>query len=65
MVKQAPLDIILTESDGPYEYRGLRLEPELIPELMREIAVIKGVGFEEVVTAVYNNYLNLVGRISR
>jgi len=65
VVKQAPLDIILTESDGPYEYRGLRLEPELIPELMREIAVIKGVGFEEVVTAVYNNYLNLVGRISR
>jgi len=65
VVKQAPLDIILTESDGPYEYRGLRLEPELIPELMCEIAVIKGVGFEEVVTAVYNNYLNLVGRISR
>ncbi len=65
VVKQAPLDIILTESDGPYEYRGLRLEPELIPELVREIAVIKGMGFEEVVTTVYNNYLNLVGRISR
>jgi len=62
VVKQAPLDIMLTESDGPYEYRGLRLEPELIPELIREIAVIKGVEIEEVMTAVYNNYLKLVGR---
>lgn len=63
IVKHAPLDIMLTESDGPYEYRGLRLEPDLIPVLIDEIAVTKKVSSEEVLTAVYNNYLNLLNRV--
>lgn len=63
VVKQAPLDIVLTESDGPYEYRGLKLEPDLIPILIGEIAAIKKVSPEEVLTAVYNNFLNLLNRV--
>lgn len=62
VVRQAPLDIMLTESDGPYEYRGLKLEPELIPSLLNEIATIKNVSPEEVLEAIYNNYLNLLGK---
>lgn len=65
VVKQAPLDIMLTESDGPYEYRGLRLEPDLIPTLISEIATVKKVSPEEVLTAVYNNFLNLLNRVSK
>lgn len=65
VVKQAPLDIMLTESDGPYEYRGLRLEPELIPTLISEIATVKKVSPEEVLAAVYNNFLNLLSRVSK
>lgn len=63
VVKQAPLDIMLTESDGPYEYRGLRLEPDLIPALINEIAIIKKLSSEDVLEAVYNNYLSLLNRM--
>lgn len=63
VVKRAPIDIMLTESDGPYEYRGLRLEPDLIPSLVNEIAAIKNVSPEEVLEAIYNNYLSLLGRV--
>ncbi|MEM2005540.1 MAG: TatD family hydrolase [Zestosphaera sp.] len=63
VVRQTPLDTILTESDGPYEYRGLRLGPDLIQILVKEIAVIKGLRPEEVVDEVYNNYLELIRRV--
>lgn len=63
VVKQAPLDMILTESDGPYEYRGLKLAPDLIQRLVDEIALIKGLRPEEVVQEVYNNYLELIRRV--
>lgn len=64
IVLNASLDIILTESDSPYEYRGVKLTPEKIADAVNEIASIKGVGLEEVVNAVLSNYhkiLNVVG----
>ncbi|MEM1601041.1 MAG: TatD family hydrolase [Sulfolobales archaeon] len=64
VVLNAPLDMILTESDSPYEYRGMKLVPERVVDAVNEIASIKGVGLEEVINAVLNNYyriLNIVG----
>ncbi len=56
VVRYAPLDILLTESDGPYQYRGLNLSPELIPEAIKVAAEVKGVSPEEVAEAVAANF---------
>ncbi len=64
VVRYAPLDIILTESDGPYEYRGLRLEPKLIPNVVKEIASIKGVEEDAVREAVASNAERILKTIS-
>ncbi len=63
VVRQAPLELLLTESDGPYEYRGLRLGPDLIPSLVSEVATIKGVKPGDVLQEVYNNYTELLRRV--
>jgi TatD DNase family protein len=42
IVRQAPLEIMLTESDAPYEYRGIKMSPLLVPEVVEKIAEIKG-----------------------
>ncbi len=55
IVEYAPIEIILTESDGPYNYRGLELEPTLIPELINEIAKIKNMNVNDVIEVVRNN----------
>jgi len=54
-----PLRFMLTESDGPYEYRGIRLTPLMIRELVPEIAKIKGVDAATVEDSVYFNYTKL------
>jgi len=43
IVEVAPLDWIVTESDGPYNYKGLRLNPLMIPDTLNLIAGIKRV----------------------
>lgn len=47
VVKNAPIDMILTETDAPYvtpaPYRGKRNEPMYIPHIVKKIAEIKGV----------------------
>jgi len=63
VVSKAPLEIILTESDGPYSYRGLRLEPKLIPEAIYEISRIKGYELEHVYKAIYENFTRLRGKL--
>ena len=44
---EAPLDSIVFESDGPYEYRGLRLSPLMVRETVRIVAEARGLGFDE------------------
>jgi len=43
VVKHAPLDMLVFESDSPYNYRGLRLSPLMVRESVRIVAGIKGV----------------------
>ncbi|MCE4601191.1 MAG: TatD family hydrolase [Desulfurococcales archaeon] len=40
---QAPLEAMVFESDGPYNYRGLRLTPRMIPGSIKLVAELKGV----------------------
>jgi TatD DNase family protein len=51
VVKNTPLDMILTETDAPYvtpvPYRGKRNEPMYIPEIVAKIANIKGIEVEQ------------------
>lgn len=62
VVKAAPLSMLLTESDGPYKYRGMELGPELIPETIRIIAELKSVNPDVVYEAIRSNAENLLTR---
>ena len=59
VVKAAPLEIMITESDGPYNYRGLRLGPHMIPEVIEFIAGAKGIDEEEVRRVIHRNFTSL------
>lgn len=56
---RTPLNMLLTESDGPYDYRGLHLNPLMIRGLVKQIAALKNASEEEVEEAVYTNFSNL------
>lgn len=50
-IKMIPLDRLLTETDSPYvspePYRGARNEPAYVVEVVKKLAEIKGVPYEE------------------
>jgi len=52
VVKNIPLEKIMVETDAPYlapvPYRGKRAEPWMVKEIIKKIAEIKGMSFEEV-----------------
>ena len=56
---QLPLDRILIETDCPYmapaPFRGKRNEPMLVEHTARKIAEIRGISYEELVEATYEN----------
>ncbi len=60
IARVAPLEVILTESDGPYNYRGMKLGPNLIPGTVRLIAELKGLSTEEVEEAITSNFNRLL-----
>jgi len=59
VVKAAPLDLILGETDSPYAtpvpFRGERNEPIRVKEVYKKIAEIKGLDEEEVRAALTKN----------
>lgn len=59
IAREVSLDALLTESDGPYEYRGLSLSPSLIPEALQIIAQIKGLAVDELERAIYRNFTRI------
>lgn len=59
--EKADLSIVLTESDGGYEYRGVFLKPDMIPETLQYLAKIKGVEVEELKAKVRENFLKAFG----
>jgi TatD DNase family protein len=59
VIEEAPIDMILTESDGPYEYRGLSLRPDMVADLIKLIAEVKGMTVEDVEEAIEFNFRRL------
>jgi TatD DNase family protein len=59
VVKNAPLDMILSETDAPYvtpaPHRGKRNESAYIPEIVRAIARIRNQDFEPVSEQIMAN----------
>ncbi|BBE42645.1 TatD family hydrolase [Conexivisphaera calida] len=51
-----PMRSLLVESDGPYEYRGLRLTPLMIPGLLDLISELRGISRESLEHAVAENF---------
>ncbi|MCD6324268.1 MAG: TatD family hydrolase [Desulfurococcales archaeon] len=60
VIKEAPLTSMLTESDGPYNYRGLRLGPSKLPDLLRLISELKGVPTSEVEETISRNFMRFL-----
>ena len=56
IIEKAPLESMVTESDGPYEYRGLRLSTTLLPKLLGIIAELKGEEVEAIARRVWQNF---------
>lgn len=59
IVEFVPIDRILPETDSPFAtpapYRGTRNQPEYVLEVVRKIAQIKGISFEEAQDRLLNN----------
>ncbi len=59
VVKNTPLDMIMTETDCPYvtpaPHRGKRNEPMYVREVVKKIALIKGLPEDEVAKAIMAN----------
>ncbi len=56
VAKAVRLRRLLLESDGPYDYRGLRLTPKVIPEAMGIVAGIKGIRGQDLEMIVHENF---------
>jgi TatD DNase family protein len=59
VIRQTPLNMIMTETDCPYvspvPYRGKRNEPVYVQEVVKKIAEIKGLPFDEVKKVIVAN----------
>ncbi len=60
-----PIERLLVETDSPYlaphPHRGKRNEPKYIVNTIQEIALIKGLTFDEVASKTYENACKLLG----
>ncbi|PCN50437.1 deoxyribonuclease [Candidatus Geothermarchaeota archaeon ex4572_27] len=63
IVKIAPLEILLTETDAPYEYHGLKLMPSMVSDAIAMIAELKGLSTAEVMRAVWGNFERLARKV--
>lgn len=58
-IKMIPLDRILTETDAPYvspePYRGQRNEPAYVVEVVKKLAEIKGISYDEMAKITESN----------
>jgi len=65
VVRNTPLDMILTDTDSPYvapvPHRGRRNEPSYVKEIVKKIAEIKNLSEEEVARAIVANAKKLFG----
>jgi len=60
VIRAVPMERLVTESDGPYKYKGMLLEPSLLPELVSLIANIKGLSEGDVKMIVWSNFSKIL-----
>ncbi len=63
IVAEAPLDIILVESDAPYEYRGMKMHPSMVFEVIKEIAMIKNLDLNETIELIKANSAKILKQL--
>ncbi len=56
VIKKVPITSILTESDGPYRYRGAELMPSKLPYLIKLISELNGTPPSEVEVVIEENF---------
>jgi TatD DNase family protein len=61
VLRAAPVEILLTESDAPYVYRGMELRPEMVKEVVGIIAREKSIKYEEAESIIYENAMKFIG----
>ena len=61
---EVDLRAMLVESDGPYEYRGLKLTPKMIPKLIALIADMRRIRVQELQSMVEMNFRRLFKKMS-
>ena len=59
IAEKVPLNIMLLESDGPYNYRGLRLNSRYILEAAKIIGSLRGLTSDEVIRISNENAMSL------
>jgi TatD DNase family protein len=59
IVNQARLESLITESDAPYNYRGLTMTPDLIKKSIEYISNVKNISICEVEKTIYSNFRKL------
>lgn len=62
-IKMIPLDRILTETDAPYvspePYRGRRNESAYVVEVVKKLAELKGISFDEMAKITHDNAIRI------
>lgn len=60
VARRVPADRLVLESDGPYNYHGLRLTPLMLPELVDMVAGLRGVDVGSLIVQVNSNSRRLL-----
>lgn len=63
IIKETPLTNVVVESDGPYNYHGVRLTPLMIFEFIDFISKFVNINKIELIEIINKNSLNLLKRI--
>ncbi len=58
--KRIPLEAMVFESDGPYDYKGLKLSPLMVRDTIKLVAELRGLSFEEIAAVAVRNSEKLV-----
>jgi len=51
---------IITESDGPYNYKGIILHPDMLKDLYKLISDIRKINLEELSNIIQNNFARFI-----
>jgi TatD DNase family protein len=59
-IEIANIKNIITESDGPYNYKGIILHPDMLKDLYKLISDIRKINLEELSNIIQNNFARFI-----